>query len=599
MACACVDKSFIAIQENLYSDFLLIATYKEKGFDNMLMSKLLGERYKEKPGEALLVSHIYLLRGGYIRQVSNGIYSMLLPAKRIARKIEEIIREEMDAIDGQEVLFPVVLPAELWQESGRFDSVTNGLIRFKDRVGHDMLLGMTHEEAAVHLARSEVKSYSKYPFMIYQIQTKFRDETRARGGLIRVREFTMKDAYSFHTTQEDLEQYYERALQAYHRIFERAGVPQVVSVASDNGMMGGKLSHEYMLLTEAGEDTIVLCDSCDYKANMEIAVSETAHYAGAEQEIEEVYTPDIKDIESLAAFLQVPAHQMMKAAVFAVENSTRPLVVFIRGDLQVNEAKLRNAIQANVYPLTDYENVNLCFGFIGAYGLDTKGLRVVYDESLRGENNLVGGANKTDYHLRGISIARDIKPGSYIDIAKVNEGEACTKCGGKLTLQRGIEVGNIFQLGTKYTEAMNMTFTDIDGKQKHPVMGCYGIGVGRLLASIIEASHDEYGPIWPMSVAPWQIHICLLNSEKEQIKQAGYELYERLSRKYDVLIDDRNVAAGMQFADADLLGVPIRLIVSKRNLEKGEIELATRDKKIKKSIQLEALEEEILELMKI
>ena len=565
----------------------------------MLVNKLLGERYKEKPGEATLASHIFLLRGGYIRQVSNGIYSMLLPAKKITRKIEQIIREEMDRIDGQEVLFPVVLPAELWQESGRFDSVTNGLIRFKDRVGHDMLLGMTHEEAAVHLARGEVKSYSKYPFMIYQIQTKFRDETRARGGLIRVREFTMKDAYSFHTSQEDLEQYYDRALEAYHRIFERVGLPQVISVRSDNGMMGGKVSHEYMLLTEVGEDTIVLCNDCGYKANMEIAVSQPAHEPGEEQAIEEVYTPGIKDIDSLARFFGITADKLMKAAVFAVENSKRPLVVFLRGDMQVNEAKLRNHVQANVFPLTDYENVDLCFGFIGAYGLDSEGIDILYDMSLQGESNLVGGANKADYHLKGISMDRDIKPDGYADVAKVNEGDTCTKCGGKLELSRGIEVGNIFQLDTKYTESMNMTFTDIDGRHKHPVMGCYGIGVGRLLASIIEASHDEYGPIWPMSVAPWHIHICLLNSENENNRQVGFELYEKLGRKYDVIMDDRNVAAGMQFADADLLGVPVRIIVSKRNLEKGELELTTRDKKLKKNIRLEDVEKELREIISI
>ncbi|MDF2520747.1 MAG: prolyl-tRNA synthetase, family [Clostridia bacterium] len=570
---------------------------KKKGFDSMLVSKLLGERYKEKPGEAITPSHIYLLRGGYIRQMSNGIYSMLLPAKKVTRKIEQIIREEMDAIDGQEVLFPVVLPAELWQESGRWDSVANRLIRFKDRIGHDMLLGMTHEEAAVHLARSEVKSYSKYPFMIYQIQTKFRDESRSRGGLIRVREFTMKDAYSFHTSQEDLEQYYERAFQAYHRIFRRVGIPEVVSVASDNGMMGGKVSHEYMLLTDSGEDTIVLCKDCGYKSNMEVAVSKIAHNICEEQAIEEVYTPDIKDIDSLANFFKVSPSRLMKAAVFAVENSKRPLVVFLRGDLQVNEAKLRNAVRANVFPLTDYENVNLCFGFIGAYGLDAEGVDIVYDISLQGEKNLIGGANKLGYHLEGISIDRDIKPDNYADVAKVNEEDTCTKCGGKLTLSRGIEVGNIFQLDTKYTAGMNMTFTDIDGKQKHPVMGCYGIGVGRLLASIIEARHDEYGPIWPMSVAPWQIHICLLNSENEYNRQVGFNLYEKLGKTYDVLMDDRNVAAGTQFADADLLGIPLRIVVSKRNLEKGELELVTRDRKIKKNVKLEDIEKELREMM--
>jgi len=559
----------------------------------MLINKLLGERFKEKPADASFPSHIFLLRGGYVRQVTNGIYTMLLPAKKIARKLEQIIREEMDRIDGQEVLFPVVLPGELWKESGRFDSVANELVRFKDRTGHDMLLGMTHEEAAVHLARSEAKSYTKYPFMIYQIQTKFRDEPRVRGALIRVREFTMKDAYSFHTTREDLESYYEKALQAYHRIFERVGIPQVISVGSDNGMMGGKVSHEFMLLSEVGEDTIVLCEHCGYKANMEVAVSRIRHEAHEEQAVEEVYTQGIKDIDSLAAFFKVSADRLMKAAVFSVENSKKPLVVFLRGDLQVNEAKLKNIVRANVFPLTDYENVELCFGFIGAYRLDAKEIDVLYDSSLEAENNLISGANKPDYHLKGISIRRDIKPAHFVDVSKVSEGDSCQECGSRLTLSRGIEVGNIFQLDTKYTESMNMTFTDIDGKQRHPLMGCYGIGIGRLLASIIEASHDDYGPIWPMSLAPWQIHICVLNAEKESVRSTGFELYERLSREYDVLLDDRNIAAGKQFADADLLGAPIRLIVSSRNLEKGELEIVTRDRKIKKNVRLQNVFDEI------
>lgn len=564
----------------------------------MLLSKLLGERFKEKPGDASIPSHIFLLRGGYIRQLTNGIYSMLLPAKKISKKIEQIIREEMDKIDGQEVLFPVVLPGELWKESGRFDSVAEELVRFKDRSGHDMLLGMTHEEAAVHLARSEARSYSKYPFMIYQIQTKFRDEPRARGGLIRVREFTMKDAYSFHTSQEDLEQYYEKAFKAYERIFERAGIPQVIAVGSDNGMMGGKVSHEFMLLSEVGEDTIVVCENCGYKSNMEVAKGNVKHDKLEEQAIEEVHTPAIKDIESLAAFFKTTPDRTMKSAVFTVENSSRPLVVFLRGDLQVNEAKLKNYVRANVYPLTDYENVNLNFGFIGAYGLDTKDIDVVYDVSLMSENNLIGGANKEDYHLKGISIERDIKPEKFVDVSKVNEECVCAECSGKLKLSRGVEVGNIFQLGTKYTESMNMTYTDVDGKQKYPVMGCYGIGVGRLLASIIEASHDDYGPIWPMAVAPWQIHICMLNSSNESVRKTGFELYENLSAKYDVLMDDRNVGAGIQFADADLLGVPVRVVVSSRNLEKGELELTTRDKKVKKSIALQDAEKEIAELIR-
>ncbi|HOQ06840.1 MAG TPA: proline--tRNA ligase [Clostridiales bacterium] len=562
----------------------------------MLLSKLLGERFKEKPADATLASHIFLLRGGYVRQVANGIYSMLLPAKRVAAKIEAIIREEMDNIGGQEVLFPVVMPYELWKESGRYDSVGSELVRFRDRTGHDMLLGMTHEEAAVHLARTEARSWAKYPFMIYQIQTKFRDEPRSRGGLIRVREFTMKDAYSFHTSQEDLERYYDIVLEAYHRIFRRVGLPQVVAVSSDSGMMGGKVSHEFMLLTDGGEDTIVVCENCDYRANAEVAVSRISHAPAEVQPPEEVYTPGIKDIDSLAAFFDTTPDRLMKAAVFAVQGSKKPLVVFIRGDLQVNEAKLRNIVGAEVFPLTDHEGADLCFGYIGAVGLDSAKADILYDASLEGETCLIGGANKPDHHIKGISVPRDVRPDRFVDVARVSDGDVCTKCGGRLALKRGIEVGNIFQLGARYTETMDMTFTDSDGKQKYPVMGCYGIGVGRLIASIIEASHDDYGPIWPMAVAPWHIHICVLNSSNEDVRKVGYGLYEELGRRYEVLLDDRNVTAGVMFADADLLGVPVRVIVSARNIGNGEAEITTRDKKIRKTVKLDEIRKVIDEI---
>lgn len=559
----------------------------------MLMSKLLGERFKEKPGDATSISHIFLLRGGYIRQVSNGIFSLLLPAKKITSKIENIIREEMNRIDGQEVLFPVVLPGELWQESGRFDSVGSELLRFKDRTGKDMLLGMTHEEAAVHLARTEAKSYAQYPFMIYQIQTKFRDEPRARGGLIRVREFTMKDAYSFHTTQEDLEVYYEECLQAYHNIFAKAGVPEVISVASDTGMMGGKIAHEFMLLTDIGEDTIVVCDSCDYQSNMEVATSILPKRAAVEESISEVHTPGIKDIDSLANFFGVEQDQLLKAAVFEVDGQKEPLVIFIRGDLQVNEAKVQSLIKAKITPFTSYETSDLCFGFMGPHGLDTQNVKVIFDESLKNENNLICGANKEDYHLKGVSINRDIKPEIFFDVAKVNEGHQCPTCNGKLEFKRGVEVGNIFQLGTKYTESMNMTYIDSDGKSKTPIMGCYGIGVGRLLACIVESHHDEYGPIWPINVAPWQVHICVLKSKKEDMNAIGFDIYNQLKGQYEVIMDDRNMGPGVQFADADLLGVPVRIIVGERNIQNGEVEVTTRDKSIKKLVKLENLQEEV------
>src|SRR5690554_5330369 len=357
----------------------------------MLLSKLLGERFKEKPADAFMVSHIFMLRGGYIKQVSNGIFSLLPPAAKAARKIEQIIREEMDAIDGQEVLFPVVLPAELWEESGRYESVGSELLRFKDRTGRSMVLGMTHEEAAVHLARNVANTYHKYPFMIYQIQTKFRDEPRARGGLIRVREFTMKDAYSFHTSQEDLEEYYQKCYDAYFHIYRRVGLKNVIAIQSDTGMMGGRVAHEFMYLSDGGEDSLVYCEECDYKSNMEVAVSKIKKEEAQEQEIKEVHTPDIKDIERLAEFLNVDESQTMKATVFFRQDNEMPVVVFIRGDLEVNEVKLKNYLGTEVFPLNEYEDVDLCFGFIGAYNLNAKNVQVVYDKSLAGEKNLACG----------------------------------------------------------------------------------------------------------------------------------------------------------------------------------------------------------------
>lgn len=563
----------------------------------MLMSKLLGERFKEAPADAISPSHIFLIRGGYIRQVSNGIFSMLMPAKRVAKKIENIIREEMDRIEGQEVLFPVVLPAELWEESGRYESVGSELLRLTDRAGHPMLLGMTHEEAAVQLARTEALTYAKYPFMIYQIQTKFRDEPRSRGGLIRVREFTMKDAYSFHTSQESLEEYYDQFLQAYHTIFKRTGLPEVISVGSDTGMMGGKVAHEFMLLADIGEDTIVVCDSCDYKANMEVATSKLTHRECQEEELLKIHTPEIKDIDSLAEFFKVPTSRLLKSIVFQAEGSGKPVIVFIRGDLEVNEAKVKPLIKDNIIPYTKYEESSLVFGFIGPYKLEAEGAHIIFDASLRYENNLICGANEVDYHIKGFSLLRDYGKVEFQDVAKVKEDDQCPNCSGKLKLKRGVEVGNIFQLGTKYTKAMNMTYIDKDGQSKNPIMGCYGIGVGRLLACIIEANHDEYGPIWPMSVAPWQLHICVIKSKKEDTASFGLDIYNKLKDKYEVIMDDRNVGAGVQFADADLLGVPVRLIISDRNLKNNQVELSTRDKKVKKLIAVEDLEKEISELI--
>lgn len=557
----------------------------------MLMSNLFGERLRAKPAEASLISHIFLLRGGYIRPVGSGIYSLLTPCVRIQRKIEKIIREEMDKVGGQEVILPVVVPAELWKESGRFESVGSELLRLNDRAGRDMVLSMTHEEAAVHLARSEAKSYLDYPFMIYQIQTKFRDEPRARGGLIRVREFTMKDAYSFHTSAEDLEKYYNEVHKAYERIFDRVGL-NVVSIYSDTGMMGGTGAHEFMLLCEAGEDSIAICDECGYKANVEVATAqhENPKINVNEEELKLVQTPEVTSIEGLAKFFNVDEDKIIKAVAYRADSTKTPIVVFIRGDLQVNEAKLRNLLKAEVSELAELNAAGLCKGFIGPSNEILDKFEVIFDKSLENAVNVIAGANKTGCHVTGFNVLRDLnRKVNFEDVAKVKAGQSCPVCGRPLKIERGIEMGNIFKLGTKYTESMNMRYVDQNGSQKMPLMGCYGIGIGRLIAGIVETSHDDLGPIWPKNVAPWQIQICALNFNKDEVKSRTLELYNALSSRYEVLLDDRNLSAGAQFADADLLGIPIRVILSKRNVENNQVEVVLRHNKEAKVVSYDEL----------
>ena len=563
----------------------------------MKLEKLVGERFKERPADCVIDSHAILVKGGYIKYMANGIYSSYLPLRRIVRKIEQILREEMDKIDGQEVQFPVVMPASLWDESGRYDSIGDELLRFTDRNNAKMVLGMTHEEAAVHLVREYAQSYTKYPFMIYQIQTKFRDEARPRAGLIRVREFTMKDAYSFHTSQEDLEQYYEKCHAAYERIFERVGVPEVVSVKSDSGMMGGNISHEFMLLTPVGEDSIVLCDSCDYRANMEAAenISDIARDAESAA-LEKVYTPNVHTIEDVCNFFGDETKNSCKAVVYQQNVDDKYVVLFIRGDLEVNETKLVNFLGEQVHAAVITEECGLNAGYIGPVNLKVNGDAVVlYDKSLEGRNNLSCGANEAEHHYKGLDMERDVPNAEYHDFAKIQEGGICPKCGKKtVKISRGIEVGNIFQLGTKYTKSMNMTYVDANGESKTPIMGCYGIGVGRLAASVCEAHHDEYGPIWPKAIAPWQVHLCAVRVDDEEVRAYADKLYEDLQNAgIEVIYDDRSVRAGVMFADADLLGIPLRIIVSPKNMKQGVVEVASRDKTLKTQIPLENVMEEI------
>ena len=553
----------------------------------MKVSELLGERYKDRVAE--IESQNLMVRGGYIKQVGNGIYSLMPPARRIHNKIEAILRQEMDRIDGQEVLFPVTMPATLWQASGRGESVGKELLRFKDRSGADMVLGMTHEEAAVHMAMNVASTYQKYPFMIYQIQTKFRDEPRARGGLIRVREFTMKDAYSFHTSQKDLERYYKRCYRAYERIYARVGIPEVVAVASDSGMMGGKVSHEFMLLTDIGEDTIVLCPECGYRANMEAAdciVHNDPDEAMAP--LEKVATYDNKTIEDVCSFLHGSAEKSAKAVVYQRNEDDSYVLVFVRGDLEVNETKLRNYLKAEVHPAVEIDHAGLVAGAIGPVN-PAKGITVVYDRSLIGARNLICGANEEGYHFTGLNMDRDVPNAEYADVAKATVGGVCPKCGKhSLTIKNGIEVGNIFQLGRRYTESMGMTYDDEKGNRVNPIMGCYGIGVGRLMASVCEEHHDQYGPVWPISIAPWEIEICALRADQAHVKEEANKLYKSLMDEgYEVLFDDRTVSAGFMFSDADLLGSPVRIVISPKTLDRGVVEIVTRDKTIKEDVPIE------------
>lgn len=565
----------------------------------MKLEKLVGDRFRERPSDCIVDSHALMVRGGYLKYVANGIFSSYMPLKRVTRKIEQIIREEMDAIDGQEVQFPVVMPASIWQESGRYESIGKEMVRFNDRSGSPLVLGMTHEEAAVHLVRDYGQSYIKYPFMVYQIQTKFRDEARPRAGLIRVREFTMKDAYSFHTSQAGLENYYDKCHKAYERIYARVGLPEVISVASDPGMMGGNISHEFMLLTPIGEDAIAICTECDYRANMEAAECIIHNKRNdASDKLTLVHTPNIHTIEEVCKFLHCDEKTSCKAVVYQRNSDDHYIVLFIRGDLEVNETKLTNYLGYDIHPAVITEESGLNAGYIGPVNLSGN-FTVLYDRSLEGMNNLSCGANICEYHYTGLDMRRDVENAEYHDFAKIQQGGICPHCGKPaITLSRGIEVGNIFQLGTKYTKSMNMTYIDKSGESQYPIMGCYGIGVGRLAASICEAHHDEYGPIWPMAVAPWQVHLCAVRADNAEVQAYADKLYEELQSKgAEVIYDDRKVSAGVMFSDADLIGVPLRVIVSPRNMKQNIVEIVSRDKRLSANASMDSAADEVLDIL--
>jgi prolyl-tRNA synthetase len=561
------------------------------------LSKLFGNTLREVPAEAQMVSHRLLLRAGMIRQVATGIYSYLPLGWRVLRKIEGILREEMNAIGGQEMRMPSAQPAELWQETGRYSEAGPVLARFRDRAERELVLGITHEEVVTHLARREIHSYRQLPFMVYQMQTKFRDEPRSRGGLIRAREFTMKDGYSFHAHQDDLDAYYPRVYQAYQNVFRRCGL-ETMAVEANPGLMGGAASHEFMALNDDGEDTLVLCDGCGYAANAESAVaSRERGTTESDRPVEEVATPGVTTIEDLASYLDITPEQTLKAIFYVAQGEL--VFVVIRGDLEVNESKLANLLVATELRLAEQEEVEKA-GIVAGYASPARQphkVRIVADESISWGSNFVAGANKAGYHLRNVNYPRDFQVDLLADIAIVRDGDQCMHCGGVLRAARGIELGHIFKLGTKYSALMGATFLDSQGQSQPLVMGCYGIGTGRLMAAVVEQCHDDNGIVWPTSIAPCHIHLIALGDEPE-IADTATSLYSDLGSKgFELLYDDRDERAGVKFFDADLIGAPVRITVGTRSLSAGGVEIKSRSTPTGDVVSPREVEERVLAML--
>lgn len=552
----------------------------------MKMSNLFSQTLRDAPGDAEIESHKLLVRAGYMRQLSAGIFTLMPLGLRVAEKINRILRDEIDAIGGQELVMPVVHPAEIWKETGRWYAIDAEMSRFVDRMGRDMVLAMTHEEVVTDLARKEIQSYKQLPKLVYQIQTKWRDDPRPRAGLIRVREFWMKDSYSLDKDEAGLDVQYRAHYQAYFNIFNKCALP-VIAVKSDVGMMGGSLAHEFMYLTPIGEDTLLLCDSCGYSANRQNATFiKPEAEAEIAKEIERVETPGITTIEALAEYLKIPESKTAKA-VFMVatisegkEDVQKFILATIRGDMEVNETKLSNAVKAKALrPAHDEEiqRIGSQPGYGSAIGV-SKDVMVVVDEAVTTSPNLVAGANEVDYHLLNVNYGRDYEAHVVADIAAAQEGDKCPECQSAMRVSRGVEVGNIFKLGTYYTSDMNATFLDEDGERKPIIMGCYGIGVGRLLACAVEEYNDEHGLKLPVSLAPFQVHLVSIAIDNEEIREKALALYNDLrAAGIEVMLDDRDERPGVKFKDADLIGAPLRLTLGQKSLDAGGVEFKRRD----------------------
>ena len=557
----------------------------------MRMSQLFNQTLRDAPAEAEITSHQLLLRAGFIRQLSAGIFSYLPLGWRTLRKIESIIRDEMNAIGGQEISMPVVHPGELWKETERWYEADEALTRFEDRGGRAMVLGLSHEEVIADLIRKEIRSYRQLPVLLYQIQTKWRDEARPRAGLIRVREFIMKDSYSLDRDEAGLDVQYRRHYQSYFNIYHRCGLP-VIAVGADTGIMGGNVAHEFMYLTPIGEDTLLTCAACDYAANREIARFQK-QLPPAEDllQIEKVATPAATTIDALAKLLDIPASRTAKAVFMVatfVENGEqieRSVFAVVRGDMDLNEVKLLNALKVNTLrPATETEI--RAMGAVPGYGspVNAHDCIIVVDDAIPDSPNLVAGANEEGYHLLNVNLERDYSADIVADIVSARAGDVCPACGGVLSAVRGVEVGNIFKQGTHFTEKLNATYIDQEDNPHLVVMGAYGIGLGRLLACVAEHCHDDNGIIWPVSIAPYHVHLVQLPGAEE----VAAKLYAELQNAgIEVLLDDRDSRAGVKFNDADLIGLPIRLTVGERSLESGGVEFKRRDQNSREIVSLD------------
>lgn len=548
----------------------------------MRQSRHIGKTLREAPKDAQTAAHALMLRAGYIQQVSAGVYSYLPLLFRTLNKVSQIIREEMAAAGSEELLMPALQTKELWEESGRWERYTavDGIMfAFKDRRGSTVCLGPTHEEVVTDIVRREVKSYKDLPKNVFQIQTKFRDEIRPRFGLMRAREFVMKDAYSFDVDEAGLDVAYEAMRQAYHRICTRIGF-QYRAVEADPGAIGGSGSHEFMVLADTGEETILYCDSCDYAANQEQASSRLEEFPQDHDQrpMEEVFGEGLIGVEPLAKFLKIPVWKTTKTLIFEADGQV--VAVMVRGDCDVNEIKLQNVLGGKALRLASAEKIKTLtgaeVGYAGPIGLPSS-VRLIADHYVNDRVNFECGANKTNYHNVNVNFGRDLPLPEFGDLKLAKAGDGCPRCRGKLRAARGIEIGHIFKLGTKYSQAMGCTYLDANGKPQPVVMGCYGIGVSRIAAACIEQNHDDKGILWPPQIAPYHVHLIALNLEDETIRQAAERLYERLQAEgIEVLYDDRPLRAGEKFGDADLLGLPVRLTLSKRTCEQAKVEFKLR-----------------------